>query len=48
MTHEADLAQTRLLGLGSRASYRLLIAGNETESITQTEASIQAFTNGAK
>jgi len=48
MIHEADLAQTKLLGLGSRASYRLLIAGNENQSLTQSEESIQAFTSWAK
>ena len=48
MIHESDLAQTKLLGLGSRASYRLLIAGNENQSLTQSEESIQVFTTWAK
>ncbi len=48
MMHQADLLQTRLLGLGSRASYRLLIAGNENESLLQSDASIKIFSTWAK
>jgi putative ABC transport system permease protein len=48
MIHEQDLAQTQLLGLGSRASYRLLIATQDDIPIAQSEKLAQTYSQWSK
>ena len=48
MIHDQDLEQTQLLGLGSRASYRLLIAGSEDRPMDQSEADLKEFQTWAQ
>jgi putative ABC transport system permease protein len=49
MIHEQDLAQTQLLGLGSRASYRLLIATqDDLNNLLQNQTEIVDFMRESK
>ena len=47
MMHEDDLAATKLLGLGSRASYRLLLAGSADMSLKQAQVNVKKYTEWA-
>lgn len=48
MIHEKDLPRTQLLGLGSRATYRLLVASSQQMTITQSQAMLKTFTTWSK
>jgi len=48
MIHYEDLEQTKLLGLGSRATYRLLIAENETKSSAMSSVTLKEFQSWAQ
>ena len=47
MMHEDDLAATKLLGLGSRASYRLLLAGSADMPLKQAQVNVKKYTEWA-
>jgi len=47
MMHADDLAATKLLGLGSRASYRLLLAGSADMSLKQAQVNVKKYTEWA-